>query len=65
MDLKENPKVSPKEQIQPMLAESADPILELEIKKFIVLWLRKGHGFNKGAFGGCKILRVKFGTWVV
>eukprot|EP00434_Breviolum_minutum_P034116 symbB.v1.2.030187.t2/scaffold3376.1/size58184/2 len=28
------------EQFQPMLAESADPILELEIKKFIVLWLR-------------------------
>ena len=41
-----------KEQFQPMLAESADPILELEIKKFIVLWLRKGICFFfKGDFG--------------
>ena len=58
MDL-HGPQVSPKEQFQPMLAESADPILELEIKKFIVLWLRKGICFFvfKGTLG-LEIVRV-------
>lgn len=54
---KKTPQVSPKEQFQPMLAESADPILELEIKKFIVLWLRKGM-VCFGDFGVAKGLRV-------
>ena len=42
-----------------MLAESADPILELEIKKFIVLWLRQGicFFFLRGTLG-LEIVRV-------
>ena len=54
---KKTPQVSRKEQFQPMLTESADPILELEIKKFIVLWLRKGMVCFLD-FGVAKGLRV-------